>query len=49
MATMSELTRQNLELWTRMQETMLSAFNPPPAAAPPPKTNGTDAPEEPKP
>src|ERR1043165_7556095 len=44
MATMSELTRQNLELWTRMQETMLSAFNPPPSPppAPPPKSNGTD-------
>jgi hypothetical protein len=45
MATMSELTRQNLELWTRMQETMLAAFSPPPAP-PPPKANGTDAPED---
>jgi polyhydroxyalkanoate synthesis repressor PhaR len=44
MATMSELTRQNLELWTRMQETMLAAFSPP--APPPPKANGTDTPEE---
>jgi polyhydroxyalkanoate synthesis repressor PhaR len=26
---MTELTRQNLELWSRMQETMLSAFAPP--------------------
>jgi len=26
---MSELTRQNLELWSRMQETMLAAFAPP--------------------
>jgi polyhydroxyalkanoate synthesis repressor PhaR len=29
MAAMSELTRQNLEMWTRMQESMLSAFTPP--------------------
>ena len=28
---MSELTRQNLEMWTKMQETMLAAFAPPPA------------------
>jgi polyhydroxyalkanoate synthesis repressor PhaR len=47
MATMSELTRQNLELWTRMQETMLAAFSPPPAPAP--KPNGTETPEEKKP
>ncbi len=26
---MSELTRQNLELWSRMQESMLAAFSPP--------------------
>jgi hypothetical protein len=44
---MSELTRQNLELWTRMQETMLAAFSPPPSTPPPaPKANGTDTPEE---
>ena len=29
LSTMSELTRQNLEVWTRMQETMLAAFSPP--------------------
>lgn len=29
MAAMSELTRQNLEMWSRMQESMLTAFNPP--------------------
>jgi polyhydroxyalkanoate synthesis repressor PhaR len=46
MATMSELTRQNLELWTRMQETMLAAFSPPPPPAVPPQPNGTDTPEE---
>jgi polyhydroxyalkanoate synthesis repressor PhaR len=28
MAAMSELTRQNLEMWSRMQESMLAAFNP---------------------
>lgn len=30
MNTMSELTRQNLELWMSMQESMLAAFSPPP-------------------
>lgn len=29
MSAMSELTRQNLEMWTRMQESMLAAFTPP--------------------
>src|SRR5262245_24772941 len=29
LSTMTELTRQNLELWARMQESMLSAFAPP--------------------
>lgn len=29
MAAMSELTRQNLETWARMQESMLAAFAPP--------------------
>ena len=29
LSAMSELTRQNLEVWTRMQETMLAAFSPP--------------------
>lgn len=33
LATMSELARQNLELWTKMQESMLAAFNPPPPDA----------------
>jgi len=28
MAAMSELTRQNLEMWSRMQESMLAASNP---------------------
>jgi polyhydroxyalkanoate synthesis repressor PhaR len=36
MAAMSELTRQNLEMWSRMQESMLAAFNPP-------RANGSDA------
>lgn len=27
----AELTRQNLELWAKMQETMLATFTPPPA------------------
>ncbi|HMN45548.1 MAG TPA: polyhydroxyalkanoate synthesis repressor PhaR [Povalibacter sp.] len=43
MAAMSELTRQNLEMWTRMQESMLAAFSPPRDA----RNNGTDpAPDE---
>ena len=29
LGTMSELTRQNLELWAKMQESMLAAFAPP--------------------
>jgi hypothetical protein len=40
LSTMSELTRQNLEVWTRMQESMFAAFTPPREA---PKTNGKDA------
>jgi polyhydroxyalkanoate synthesis repressor PhaR len=39
MAAMSELTRQNLEVWARMQESMLAAFAPRDS-----KSNGTDAP-----
>jgi polyhydroxyalkanoate synthesis repressor PhaR len=46
MATMSELTRQNLELWTRMQETMMAAFGPQPSQ---PKPNGKDAAEDEQP
>jgi polyhydroxyalkanoate synthesis repressor PhaR len=37
LSAMSELTRQNLEVWTRMQETMLAAFSPP---REPPTPNG---------
>jgi polyhydroxyalkanoate synthesis repressor PhaR len=47
MAAMSELARQNLEIWSRMQESMLQAFSPPPrepknsdAEPPPDKTDG---------
>lgn len=29
LSTMSELTRQNIEVWNRMQETMFAAFTPP--------------------
>jgi polyhydroxyalkanoate synthesis repressor PhaR len=43
---MSELTRHNLELWGKMQESMLAAFNPTQPPAPPPtpapKPNGSD-------
>jgi polyhydroxyalkanoate synthesis repressor PhaR len=41
MSAMSELTRHNLELWGKMQESMLAAFNPTAPSAPPtPKPNG---------
>ena len=40
MAAMSELTRQNLEVWTRMQESMLAAFASPRDS----KSNGADTP-----
>lgn len=50
LTTMSELTRQNLELWTKMQESMLAAFNPSPrdtqggqAGQAGGKSNGKDA------
>ena len=41
LSTMSELTRHNLELWGKMQESMLAAFNPTPPPQPPaPKPHG---------
>jgi polyhydroxyalkanoate synthesis repressor PhaR len=40
---LAELTRQNLELWTKMQETLLAAFAPPKPAS----TESRDAPREP--
>jgi polyhydroxyalkanoate synthesis regulator protein len=45
LSAMSELTRHNLELWGKMQESMLAAFNPPAAAQTPsaePKPNDDD-------
>jgi polyhydroxyalkanoate synthesis repressor PhaR len=44
LSAMSELTRHNLELWGKMQESMLAAFNPPvpPTATTPSKSNGQD-------
>jgi polyhydroxyalkanoate synthesis repressor PhaR len=36
----AELTRQNLELWAKMQETMLATFSPPPANNTKSKTGG---------
>ncbi len=36
MAPMAEMARQNMEMWAKMQASMLSAFSPPAAAAPPP-------------
>jgi len=40
LAAMSEMTRHNLEMWSRMQETMLAAFAPQREA---PRTNGKEA------
>lgn len=37
---LAELTRQNLELWAKMQETMLATFSPPPANNTKNKTGG---------
>jgi polyhydroxyalkanoate synthesis repressor PhaR len=50
LSAMSELTRQNLEMWTRMQENMLAAFAPPRDPAPggrrDTKASDDDAPPE---
>lgn len=35
LAPLAELTRQNMEMWARMQSSMLAAMNPQPAAPPP--------------
>jgi polyhydroxyalkanoate synthesis repressor PhaR len=43
LTTLPELARQNLELWTKMQESMLAAFNPPRESQGPGKGNGKDA------
>ncbi len=54
LSTMSELTRHNLELWGKMQESMLAAFNPPSPPPPPPpvppaaQPNDQDTEDEPK-
>lgn len=47
LSAMSELTRHNLELWGKMQESMLAAFNPPPPPSPAPKPNGATEPDDP--
>jgi len=39
MSAMSELTRHNLEMWSKMQENMLAAFNPPPPTPTPKQEN----------
>jgi polyhydroxyalkanoate synthesis repressor PhaR len=44
LSTMTELTRQNLELWAKMQESMLSAFTPVREAKPNGKDAGDDGP-----
>lgn len=46
LSAMSELTRHNLELWGKMQENMLAAFNPPPPQPPPPAPKPTAADDE---
>jgi polyhydroxyalkanoate synthesis repressor PhaR len=47
MNTMSELTRQNLEMWAKMQETMLATFAPP--CEPATNGNGKDENDQPPP
>jgi polyhydroxyalkanoate synthesis repressor PhaR len=47
LSAMSELTRHNLELWGKMQESMLAAFNPTSAPPPAPKPNGATEPDDP--
>jgi len=42
MASMSDVARQNLEMWNRMQESMFAAFQPP-------KKDKEKAPDEPRP
>ena len=37
MAPLAEMTRQNMEMWAKMQASMLSAFSPAPSAAEPDK------------
>jgi polyhydroxyalkanoate synthesis repressor PhaR len=44
LSAMSELTRQNLEVWTRMQETMLAAFAPPREPSSSKEPDAADAP-----
>jgi polyhydroxyalkanoate synthesis repressor PhaR len=48
LSAMSELTRHNLELWGKMQESMFASFSPPqpPASAPQPDSQDGDKKEE---
>jgi hypothetical protein len=41
MAPLAEMTRQNMEMWAKMQASMLSAFSPGAAAAEPDKPSTT--------
>ena len=47
LAPLAELTRQNMEMWARLQASMLSAMNPRPAATPAPDAPapGNDTPK----
>lgn len=47
MGALAELTRQNLELWTKMQETMMAAFAPPRDTSQPNNQNQTKTPATP--
>lgn len=49
MTAMSELTRQNLEVWAKMQESMLAAFSPPRDSGHPSPANDKDKEEAAKP
>ncbi|MCC7464207.1 MAG: polyhydroxyalkanoate synthesis repressor PhaR [Gammaproteobacteria bacterium] len=39
LAPLAELTRQNMEMWARMQSSMLSAMNPQSSTSPPPQAS----------
>jgi len=46
MAPIAEMARQNMEMWAKMQASMLSAFTPAPAATEGAKSDKSDRPEK---
>jgi polyhydroxyalkanoate synthesis repressor PhaR len=49
MAPLAEMARQNMEMWARMQASMLSAFTPSPAQGGTDKTEKSERPAKPEP